>query len=478
MGSGAGLGRVTNKNVTRTMPSAKAKNANQSMGLPSNVDAERFILGSIMLDTRFFANCATFLKPEDFTLEKHRRIYRRMAGIHERGEHIDRVVVANELMVFGELESVGGLSYLASLDEGLPAVPSIDSYIAIVREKSALRRVILLSQRATSAAMLQETPSVKLLQDLGRTITRMQVTSGVQSTLQNPLEIMEGFPGGVAAFLENSIKPGIPTGFAGIDEKIMGMHMGGQYVIAGSTGSGKSAFSSNIAVNMAKAGIPVAVFSLEMSKELLIARAICAEAEVPLKGYVRGNLMSDQRQKVLLSAAKITELPLYIDDTAGLTISELYARVGRAVSEKKVKVFVLDYLQILDYQADKEMKFRTEYEAVTYASRTCRLLARNHGIVSIVLSQLSRPADKRKQADKPTLNDLRSSGSIEQDAVAVMLIWRPELYAPGKDELRGKAEILIRKSRMGEPGTVNLEFKGRYTKFVDTGEPSTAVEDD
>lgn len=446
-------------------------------GLPTNTDAERFVLGSIMLNSaKHYDTVTSRLSEEHFSLKSHRLILKRMAALRDRGEHIDRITVANELMSNSELEAVGGLSYLVSLDDGLPELISVDSYVTVVLEKAALRRLVNLGQHTMNLAFAETTQSSVIMDRLGKKITQMQVQGGDKSTLLRPLDIMEAFPGGTPAFLLNSIKPGIPTGYQGIDDLVMGFHKGSQYVIAGSTGSGKSVLSSNIAVNIAKQGRPVAIFSLEMSKELLLGRAICAEAAVPLKGYIRGNLMSDQRKAVTEAAYKISELPLLIDDFAGLTISQLYARVGRAVAEHKIEVFVLDYLQILDYQAEKTMKFRNEYDAVTYASRTCRLLARNHNVASIVVSQLSRPADKRKLSEKPNLTDLRASGGIEQDAVAVMMIYRPELYTPGKEELRGKAEILIRKSRMGEPGTVNLLFEGKYVRFRET-EETLASED-
>lgn len=442
----------------------------ETKGLPANPDAERMVLGSILLDDSWLSKAAADLRPDDFSLDKHRRILTRMQELHERGERVDRVTVANELLRYNELETCDGLSYLVSLDDNLPQVVNLGSYVNIIKDKAALRRIIYLSQKTMQLAMAGEHPPAQILHQLGTKVAQYEVKHGGHSPLMTIREAFDA-AGGLGSFL-TAIKMGLPTGFQQIDNLIMGLQPAGQYVIAGHTGSGKTALAQNIAVNLARAGYPGAIFSIEMSRQLLIARSLCSEARVPLKAYIRGDMDRDQRAAINKAAVELADLPLYIDETPGLTITELAMRVNRAVTEKKIKFFVLDYLQLLDWQSDKDLRFRTEYDAVTYASKSCRLLARRHDLASIILSQLSRPADKRKPEERPKLADLRMSGQIEQDAFAVLFVYRPELYQPGKTDLRGVAEIIVGKGRMGGGGKVaHLVYQGRFTRFEDHGVP-------
>ena len=575
--------------------------------LPQNLDAEKVCLGSILLDDVTNYSHAAELRKEDFALDSHRRIFGRMKDIHERGERIDTITVANELMKFGEMESVGGLTYLNSLDEGLPQLANVPHYVAIVREKSALRRLIFLNHKASQVAQSQEHAPSKIIRDLSKSLTKMEMSLGTSKILLSPQDILDEH-GGVSNFLQHAIKPGISTGFPQIDEYTMGLQESCHYIIGGRTGAGKTGMAENIGINVAKDGHPVCFFSLEMSKELVMARAICCEARVPFKAYIKNDMDPDQRHAVADALATITSIPFFVDDAADLTMGEFLARADRAVAEKHIRLFLLDYLQIMN--AEPELELRTEYDRVTYASKLCRMMARKHKCSSIAVSQLSRSPDKRKPGTRPTLSELKSclpkdtllasedgrripiskirpgdrifgvspsqktiittvggvwktgvrsvfsittetkktvtatsnhpfltplgykaldslkigdlvgcsmnipssditwekiisitplgesevwdltasktgnfiaenfvvhnSGGIENDAAAVILIHRPEMFDHTDTNLKFKAEAIVAKSRVGGQGTVHLEFTGKYYRFEDKGPPLSA----
>jgi replicative DNA helicase len=442
-------------------------------GMPCNLDAERFVLGSILFDEALYTQAAGMLESEDFSLEKHRRIFRRMGELSKRAEHIDRATVANELLRWNELESCDGLSYLVSLDDDLPHLPNIGSYVRIVKDKSLLRRMIFASQNMMSRCLTGEDDPATILDGMGRYVTKMQSRYEVAIPLRTPLEVMQSHPGGVTGFLSEGIKMGLPTGFPQLDEKIMGLQKGGYYIFAGVPKSGKSSLVENICINLATAGHPGAVFSVEMSKEQWVARALCSIAEVPLKVYVKNELDAEQRKAINAAVATIEELSqkgtLFIDESPDLMISDFEQRLARAVQEKKIEWFALDYLQLLNTHEDKHMKFYNATEAVTYASSVCRRVCRKYGVSGLVVSSLSKPTDRKKQGERPTYNDLRNSGQISFDAYAVIMIHRPEMFKPGDSALRGKAEAIVGLTRTGEAGTCHLEFRSRYTKFIDNG---------
>lgn len=442
-------------------------------GLPTNVEAERMVLGAILLDTEaHYPKAAGILEPDDFSLEKHRKIFRRMGDLAGDGGHIDRVTVANALMERGELEACDGLSYLVSLDDGLPQIPNIESYCWIVREKAARRRIIFASQHMMNRAMADEESSQEIITGAEQTLTSLRVQS-LGARFQSPRDIVQPY-GGAAGFLDHAIEPGISTGYPQIDDLILGLQRGCQYVIAGRTGSGKSSLAVNMMVSLAKRGIPVAMLSLEMPKEILLARMICSEAQVSLKYYLKRELMADQRAAVQHALADIIDLPIYIDDTPGATVSDIPSRLRPIIREKQARVWFLDHIHRVNWQGDQHLKLRSEYDGVTAASWVCCLLARETGTSSVVCCQLNRPGDKKKEAERPTLSSLRSSGALEQDATAVGFVYREEMFFRDRPELRGKAELIVDKSRNGETGTAFLRFRGAWMTFYDEGKPVEA----
>jgi replicative DNA helicase len=440
-------------------------------GLPTNQDAERFVLGSILLDDALFVQAAGTLEADDFSLEKHRRIFKRMGDLQQRGEKIDRVTVAGELMKFNELESCDGLSYLVSLDDGMPQIPNIDGYIRIVKDKALLRRIIFASQHMMNRALLGEEEPGEILAGAEETLLKLG-EARVKAGLLNPQQILEDYDGGINAFLDPSKRiKGISTGFAKFDEYTGGLHGGELVILAARPSMGKTALALNMAQHVAlKLKQTVAVFSLEMSKESLLTRMLCATARVDSQKFRAGYLSQEERRKLNHALHELVEAPLYIDDTAGLHLMDMHAKLRRLKAERDVKLVIVDYLQLMSGRG----RFENRNQEVSALSRGMKLLAKELNVPMLVLSQLSRAVENRQGDHRPQLSDLRESGSIEQDADLVGFIFREEVYHRDREDLRGLAELIIAKQRNGPIGTVNLVFLHAQTKFEnraeDTGE--------
>ncbi len=444
-------------------------------GLPTNVDAERFVLGSILLDDSFYIQAAGTLEADDFSLEKHRRIFRRMGDLNDRAEKIDRVTVANELMKFGELEACDGLSYLVSLDDGLPQIPNLDSYIRIVKDKAVLRRIIFASQHMMNRCLQGEEAPEEILAGAEETLLKLG-DARVKNGLLTPQQILQSYDGGINAFLDPSKRiKGISSGFTKLDEYTGGMHGGDLIILAARPSMGKTALALNIAQHVAlKLKQTVAIFSLEMSKESLLTRMLCAAARVDSAKFRAGYLSQDERRKLNHALHELVEAPLYIDDTPGVHMMDIHAKLRRLQTEQQknggIKLVIVDYLQLMTGRG----RFENRNQEVSALSRGMKLLAKELNVPMLVLSQLSRAVETRQGDHRPQLSDLRESGSIEQDADLVGFIFREEVYNKNREDLRGLAELIIAKQRNGPVGTVNLVFLHAQTKFEnraeDTGE--------
>jgi replicative DNA helicase len=440
-------------------------------GLPTNVDAEKFVLGSILLDDTLYVQAAGTLEPDDFSLEKHRRIFKRMGELQTRGEKIDRITVANELMKFNELEACDGLTYLVSLDDGLPQIPNLDSYIRIVKDKAVLRRIIFASQHMMNRCLLGEEEPGDILAGAEETLLKLG-DSQVKSGLLNAGQILQNYEGGISAFLDPSKRiKGISTGFAKLDEMTGGLHGGELVIIAARPSMGKTALALNIAQHVAlKLKQTVAIFSLEMSQESLLTRMLCAAARVDSQRFRAGFLSQEERRKLNHSLHELVEAPLYIDDTSGVHLMDMHAKLRRLQQEHKIGLVIVDYLQLMSAPGRQENR----NQEVSALSRGMKLLAKELNVPMMVLSQLSRAVETRQGDHRPQLSDLRESGSIEQDADLVGFIFREEVYHREREDLRGLAELIVAKQRNGPVGTVNLVFLHAQTKFEnraeDTGE--------
>ena len=434
-------------------------------GLPSNLDAERFVLGSIMVDDSVFIQVAALLDATDFALEKHRRIFGRMLDLSARGEKIDRVTLANELMKQNQLEACDGLSYLVSLDDGLPQISNLESYVRIVKDKALLRNLIYTSQKVIDKALMAEDDPGQIIAEAEETLLKLS-DSRERQALASPESIIDEFEGGINAFLDPSKRiKGISTGFIKLDEMTGGLHPGELFVLAARPSMGKTALALNIAQHVAthpKIEKTVAVFSLEMSKESLLTRMVCAAARVDQQKFRAGYLNADERRRLQVAASQLVKAPLFIDDTAGVTLMDIHAKLRRLEAEHGLGLVVVDYLQLM---SSSRRRSENRNQEVSEMSRGLKLLAKDLKVPMLVLSQLSRASETRPGDHRPQLSDLRDSGSIEQDADLVGFIFREEVYKPDREDLRGMAELLLAKQRNGPTGKVKLVFLREFTKF-------------
>jgi replicative DNA helicase len=432
--------------------------------LPDNLDAERFVLGAIMSTETAFLQVAGTVSADDFSLEKHKRIFLRMSELHERGERIDRVTLANELMKQGQLQSVDGLSYLVSLDDGLPQLHNLESYVAIVKEKALLRRIIGVSQDTINRCIASDENASEILGAVEDALMRL---GDVQSknALSSPAQIVSEYDGGINAFLDASKRiKGIGTGFLKFDEMTGGLREGELFILAARPAMGKTAFALNIAQHVAmnpKNPQPVAIFSLEMSKESLLTRLICATARVDQQRFRAGYLNAEERHALQDALYRIVESPIYIDDSAGTNLMDVHSKLRRLQAEQGLGLVVVDYLQLMQGRG----RYENRVQEISSLSRGFKLMSKELRVPFLVLSQLSRAPETRPGDHRPMLSDLRESGSIEQDADMVAFIFREEVYRPDKESLKGLAELILAKQRNGPTGRFKLAFLNRYTKF-------------
>lgn len=436
-------------------------------GLPTNLDAERFVLGSILLDDSWYVQTAGALDADDFSLDKHRRIFARMGELHARNEKIDRVTVVNELMRHSELEACGGVSYLVSLDDGLPQIFNLDSYVRIVKDKAILRRIIFASQQLMNRALIAEEEPEEILAGAEEALLRLG-ESRVKAGLLNPRQIIDEYQGGLNAFLDPSKRvKGISTGFYKLDEMTGGLHAGELIILAARPSMGKTALALNIAQHVAgKLNQTVAVFSLEMSKESLLTRILSASARVDSQRFRAGYLNAEERRRLQSAANDLVEAPLFVDDTAGANLMDMHAKLRRLKGERNLGLVIVDYLQLMGGRG----RFENRNQEISSISRGMKLLAKELNVPMLVLSQLSRAPETRQGDHRPQLSDLRESGSIEQDADLVGFIFREEVYKRDREDLRGVAELLIAKQRNGPIGKVDLVFLHHLTKFENRAE--------
>jgi replicative DNA helicase len=444
-------------------------------GLPANLDAERFVLGSVLLNQDVYFQVAGAIEPEDFSLEKHRRIFARMKDLYARGEKIDRLTIANELTKQGQLESVDGFSYLVSLDEGLPSLSNLDSYIRIVKDKATLRKLIFSAQKVIDRCFIGEEEPDEILAGAEESLLKLgEARAGER--LETPSEVVGKFPGGINAFLDPSQRvSGLSTGFTKFDEMTGGLHGGELLILAARPSMGKTALALNIAQHVAthpQIRKPVAVFSLEMSSASLLTRLLCAGARVDQHKFRAGYLNGEERRKLQVTLADLTESPLYLDDTAGVNLMDVHSKLRRMKAERGLSLVVIDYLQLMSSRTRTENR----NQEVSALSRGLKLMAKDLDVPFLVLSQLSRASETRVGDHKPQLSDLRDSGSIEQDADLVAFIFREEVYKRDREDLKGLADLIIAKQRNGPIGNVPLRFLGQFTRFENRAEDLPAEE--
>lgn len=433
--------------------------------LPANIEAERSILGAILLDNLAYNQAAEHLKPEDFLLDSHRRIYSRMIDLSEVSHSIDLITLCEELSRHGELETIGGAPYVSGLLDGVPDRPSIENYIKIVRDKSLLRSLIHTATAAIARASEPGDAAEEILNDTEAQIFQLS-EKRIGRGFMGVREIIRESFGSVDAFLQRGSRiTGLETHYVDLDEKTSGFQKSDLIIVAARPSMGKTSFAMNIAENVAiEDRKTVAVFSLEMSKEALLQRMLCSVARVDAHKFRTGSLWQDDMRKITRAIEQLAEAPIFIDDTPGITISEMRAKARRLLQSKgSLDLIVVDYLQLMS-GGGKRYENRTQ--EVSAISRGMKALAKELAVPVVALSQLSRAPESRGAGDhRPQLADLRESGSIEQDADVVAFIFREEVYKPDDPELDGVAELIIRKQRNGPTGTVKLAFLKSSTRF-------------
>ena len=430
--------------------------------LPHDGEAEQAIMGSMLIDKDAVINAIEVLKEEDFYREDNKTIYSAMLSLYARSEPIDIITVKSELTQIGKFESIGGLEYLASLPDKVPVVSNIENYIQIVEEKSILRKLIKASNEISQMGY-EQTEETERIMDVAEKkifdIMQNRNTKGytpIKEVLINAIDELEklyNHKGGIT---------GIATGFIDLDRITAGLHNSDLVLIAARPAMGKSAFALNIASHVAiREKIPVAVFSLEMSKEQLGSRILCSEAMVDSNKVRTGNIEEEDWIKLVSAVGPLSEADIFIDDTPGISISEIRAKCRKMKLEKNIGLIIIDYLQLIQGSGKKNASREQEISEI---SRSLKILAKELDVPVIALSQLSRAAEQRTD-HKPMLSDLRESGAIEQDADIVMFIYREDYYNPDT-ERKNIAEIILAKHRAGATGTVELMWLGSYTKFV------------
>ena len=432
--------------------------------LPANVDAERSILGAILLDNFAYNQAAEHLRTEDFSLDSHRRIYSRMVDLAESSRPIDMITLIEELERHKELQAIGDVAYVSSLVEGVPERPSIEHYVKIVRDKALLRGLISAATTAIARASDQVDAAEDVLSDAEAAIFQLS-EKRIGRGFMGVQEIVRETFGSVDALLQRGQRiTGLATHYTDLDEMTSGLQRSDLVIIAARPSMGKTAFVMNIAENAAiEDQQVVGVFSLEMSREALLMRLLCSQARVDAHKMRTGSLWQDDTKKVVRAMEQLAHAPIFIDDTPGISLSEMRAKARRLKqSQGRLDLIIVDYLQLM---SGGGKRFENRTQEVSAISRGLKALAKELTVPVVALSQLSRAPESRGGDHRPQLADLRESGSIEQDADLVMFIFREEVYKQDDPELQGRAEIIIAKQRNGPTGEVKLRFVSKTAKF-------------
>jgi replicative DNA helicase len=419
----------------------------------------------MLLDQDAALKAVQALEDTSFYRDGHRRIFRAMAQLLDRGDVLDPVVLRDALAQQGDLEASGGMEYIAELLDVVPTAANVEFHARIVREKALLRRLIEVGTQLVQAAYEGRQDVGTLLDEAEQRVFEVSNARGTQEVVRikelmwHAMERIEARDRG-----DESVR-GVPSGFTDLDGKTNGFQKSDLIIVAARPSMGKTSFCLNLAANAAlEHKVPVAIFSLEMSKDQLVERLLAAEAFVDLHRLRSGGLRPDDYPKLSRAAGLLGTAPIWIDDTPALTLLELRSKARRLKAEHDVGMFVVDYLQLIRGTTRTENR----QEEISYISRSLKALARELHTPVVSLSQLSRAPEQRGGDRRPVLSDLRDSGAIEQDADLVIFIYRPEMYASvleRDDSQEGVAEIILAKHRNGPTGTIKLTFLKQHTRF-------------
>jgi len=431
---------------------------------PQNLEAESSILGGVLIENDAINSVVEIVNVDDLYRESHRKIFRAMIDLWDRNEPVDLITLSDQLKAKGELEAVGGSSYLAELASSVPTAANIAHYARIVREKSILRRLVQASTEIATRGLEEKGNVEAFLDDAERVIfdiSERRITSSfvmVGDVVKDSIKKVEQL------YERKEMITGVPSGYHDLDQMTAGLQPSDLIIVAGRPSMGKTAFALNIGANAAFKGIGVAVFSLEMSMEQLVLRMLCSEAHVDHSRIRTGYLRESEFPALVMAAGRLGDTPVSIDDTPAISVLEVRAKTRRLVRDRsrKIGLVVVDYLQLM-----RGMGGATNREQeISEISRSLKALAKELAVPVIAISQLNRRVEDRGDK-RPMMSDLRESGAIEQDADVIMFIYRDEVYHPDSEETKGIAEIIVGKHRNGPVGTVKLTFQKEFTRFDD-----------
>ena len=432
---------------------------------PQDIEAEQAILGCMLTDKDAVISAIEVLKEDDFYREDNKAIYSAILSLYSRSEPIDIITVKAELVEAGNFERIGGLEYLAELPDRVPTTANVEKYIKIVSEKATLRSLIQTSNELIALGY-DESEDVDNIMDMAeKKVFDLSQKKSVKGYSALKDVLVGSFAELEKLYNQKGNVTGITTGFIDLDNKTAGLHNSDLIIIAARPAMGKSAFAINIATNAAiKANVPVVIFNLEMSKEQVGNRILCSEAMVDSNKIRTGQIEDEDWMKLATTLGELSEAPIYIDDTPGISIMEIRAKCRKLKIEKNIGLIVIDYLQLIQGTGKKNASREQEISEI---SRSLKILAKELDVPVIALSQLSRTAEKRDDK-RPMLSDLRESGAIEQDADIVMFLYRDDYYNEDTEK-KNVAEVILAKHRGGSTGTVELAWMPSFTKFANLG---------
>ncbi len=427
---------------------------------PHNHEAEQAVLGSVLIDPSVLATVSEQLKPEDFYRQGHQRLFQTMLEISGRGEPVDLITLTSELQKNRYLEEVGGVSYLTELADRVPTAANVAYYAQIVEEKAILRRLIRTATQIATSGYSGGDEVAHIIDEAERKILQISQRRVRQGFIPIRDALMETFERIEKLHYNKGALTGIPTGYPDLDRMTSGLQKSDLIILAARPSMGKTAFALNLAQNIAvRYEKPVAIFNLEMSASQMVQRMLSAEGNIDASVFRTGQLSEEDWEKLTMTISALAEAPIYIDDTPGITVFDIRAKLRRLQAEHGLELVLIDYLQLIEGTGRDNRQ-----QEIAEISRSLKLLARELNVPVIALSQLSRAVEQR-QDKRPMLSDLRESGSLEQDADIVAFLYRDDYYNE-ETEKKNIVEVLISKHRNGPVGKVELLFLKNYSKFL------------
>lgn len=430
---------------------------------PHSLEAEKTVLGGVLVNNAYLNVVLSQLAPEDFYRDAHRQILEGMVALMDRGQPIDLLTLSDELQRRGLLEEIGGAAYLSSLMDGVPRTLNIEYYAQIIKEKSLLRKLILSSAKIINTSYEQQTDADTVISEAQQAIVEIaeeKIKPGlvpIGSLTGDMLETIR-----VLAERREAVT-GVPTGFIELDNLTGGFHPADFIVVAARPSMGKTALALNICQHVGlRTDYYAGFFSIEMAKEQVALRLLCAEAQVDLRKARSGFISERDFERLQLAAETLSQARIYVDESAALTVMEMKAKCRRLKLEGHLDIVFVDYIQLMRTGG----RFENRNQEMSFISRSLKEMAKELRIPVVGVSQLSRAPEKMRKEPKPMLSDLRESGAIEQDADVVIFIYRPDYYHPEDEAIKGIAEVTVAKQRNGPLGSVPLVFLREYAKFV------------